>query len=110
MIIDGRVLEVRTVDARDKAPRRRMGLVFDSAVDVAQILGDAGVTNLETGQDGASCIVTMDVTGSMGEVINWAAGHTVLDMTSEPISLDDLFLEAYGGSHEGNDEGGRSEG
>ena len=113
MIVNGRLRRVETIEDLHAWSSRHMRIVFAGAVDPAPFDHRPEVSGLVV--DPASTVdrtvIELDVTGPPGAVLELATDHDVLDLVSEPRSLEDVFLSSYDGSEPGEEvtDDGRTE-
>lgn len=92
IIRDGRLVTVETIDALVGKRLRLMTLTFCQPVDPTPFQALAGVSEVRA--DGN--IITLRVSDSMDPIIKEVARHTLVDLTVEHPSLDEVFLTYYG--------------
>ncbi len=96
MIVDGRLRSVDTVADLKAVARRQVRLVLGGEVDdeaFSQLSSVSGLRRSSTAS--ADTVLELEVVGSLDELIKAAAGHEVIDLVSEPTSLETMFFETY---------------
>ncbi|MFN8026009.1 MAG: ABC transporter ATP-binding protein [Acidimicrobiia bacterium] len=105
IIRDGRLVDVESVAAlRDRAVREvtiRFDGTFDPATDVARFAALPGVRDVSVRDHS----VHLHLVGEADALVKLAATHRVVEFSSAPPDLDDLFLHFYvdDDGHEGDD-------
>ena len=93
IIRDGRIAAVESIDTLRSRSLKSLSIEFEQAADPAPFLSLANVR--EVSADGR--VLTCKVTGSVDAVIKSAARHTVLNITAESSSLEEIFMTFYEG-------------
>ena len=101
IIRDGHIAAVESIETLRSRTLKSLSIEFESAADPAAF---AGIPNVrEVTADGR--VLTCKMTGSVDAVIKTAAQHTVLNITAENSSLEEIFMTFYeGGSPQGEDD------
>jgi ABC-2 type transport system ATP-binding protein len=97
IIRDGRLVTVETTDTLLNKAFRHVSLTFDTLVDPEPFAALPGVRNLEA--EGAT--LTFTLYDNLDEVVKLAARNRLVSMEYERPSLDEVFLEYYGGHENG---------
>lgn len=102
IIREGRLVAVEDVDAlRDRA-MRKVTVTFAAPIDITPFESLPGVRDVEL----RHATMHLHLTGSADGLVKVLACYAVLDLTSTPPDLDDLFLHYYR-DEEGDDVAGR---
>jgi ABC-2 type transport system ATP-binding protein len=97
IIREGRLVAVETTDTLLNKAFRHVSLTFDKPVDPEPFAALAGVRDLEA--DGATLSFTLY--DNLDEVVKLAARDRLVSMDYERPSLEEVFLEYYGGGENG---------
>ncbi len=112
MIVDGRLRRVDRVADLQAWSRRRVHLTIDGRVDIAalgRVPSVSRVEELPSRSEADPTHLELHVTGEVDGVIKKLSGYRVLDLISEPLSLEDVFLESFDGAADGTaDEGAQT--
>ena len=93
IIRDGRIAAVESIESLRSRSLKSLSIEFEEIADPAPF---AGLPNVrEATADGR--VLTCKVTGSVDAVIKAAAQHTVLNITAENSSLEEIFMTFYEG-------------
>jgi ABC-2 type transport system ATP-binding protein len=92
IIRESRLVTVDRVEALRDLAHHQVELQFDEAVSAAGFARLPGVTEVVAEDH----ILRMHVTGPIGAVVQEAARHRLVDLTSREPSLEDTFLAQYG--------------
>ncbi len=93
IIKEGKLIVVERMSAFKSKTGKIMNVEFDRPVDLKTFSSIPGVTNLKKGQGN---VIVMIVASDIDAVIKEIAMHTVVDLTYDEVSLEDLFLKYYG--------------
>lgn len=108
IIVGGRLRSVETMAFLRESVRRHVHVLLAPGADFHESKPINGVTNLAViTNNGQGTVLEMDVAGPLDHLIKTLSQYPVVDLVSEPLSLEDYFLEAYNGedsafSSEGN--------
>ena len=110
MVVDGRLRRVDRVTDLQAWSRRRVRTTIDGPLDLAAIerLPSVDRVAVQPGRDGDPTAIELEVTGEVNHLIKALARHRVLDLTSEPLSLEDVFLESYSDGDGGDGDDGEA--
>lgn len=101
IIRDGHIAAVESIETLRSRSLKSLLIEFEEAADPAPFVGLPNVR--EVSADGH--VLTCKVTGSVDAVIKTAAQRTVLNITAEDSSLEEIFMTFYeGGSPQGEDD------
>lgn len=100
MVVDGRLRRTDRVADLRALSRRRVRAVIEGSPDRPALERLPAVDRLVERRDrnGGQTTVELEVTGEVDDLIKVLARHRVLDVISEPLSLEDVFLESYAGA------------
>ena len=103
IIRDGHIAAVESIETLRSRSLKSLLIEFDQAADPAPF---AGIPNVrEVTADGRA--LTCKVTGSVDAVIKTAAQRTVLNITAENSTLEEIFMTFYeGGAPQDEDDAG----
>ena len=101
IIRDGRLVAVETLEAMRARSVQRVEITFADEVPLRVFSSIPGVAEAVS-RNGH---MQLTVTGDMDPIIKAAARHTVLSLTSEAPSLDEVFLAYYTGDDEDEERG-----
>ena len=90
----GRLVALETTESLLEKRRKRVTLVFAAPVDAAEFASLPGVSDVHAQAD----TVWLRLQDGVDAVIKAAARHTLLDLSVEHPSLDEVFLGYYDGS------------
>ncbi len=90
---EGRLIAVERISDLKQVRFRWMTLIMDSPVDPAEFEAIEGVSDVSA----YNSKLRLRVVGELDEVIKVAAKHHVIDLEYEEPSLEEIFLEYYGG-------------
>ena len=93
IIRDGHIAAVESIESLRSRSLKSLSIEFEEAADPAPFARLANVR--EAYADGR--VLTCKVTGSVDAVIKAAAQHTVLNITAEDSSLEEIFMTFYEG-------------
>ena len=93
IIREGELSRVGTVDELKAISPRRMKFAFDGHVPLDVLSAIPGVSDAHIGEKNT---VDLMVRENMDEIIKVASRHNVLDVYSEDVSLEEIFLGYYG--------------
>ena len=103
-IVDGAVRDVTDVDELRAMSRRTVRAVVDGPVDPATFEALEGVSAVRTETSvGTTTLLELTISGSTDVLVKALSRFTVVDLVSEPLSLEDVFLETYIDGHDGAD-------
>ncbi|NNF55092.1 MAG: ABC transporter ATP-binding protein [Acidimicrobiales bacterium] len=104
IIVGGRMRSVETMAVLRESVRRHVHVLLAPGVDFNETKPISGVSNLAvlTSNNGRGIVLEMDVAGPLDHLIKTLANYRVVDLVSEPLSLEDYFLEAYDNGHPGS--------
>jgi ABC-2 type transport system ATP-binding protein len=94
IVREGHLAALETTDSLLERRRKQVTLVFTTPVDPAPFAALPGVTNVQTDANA----LWLQVRDGIDAVIKLAARYTLLDITVEQPSLDEVFLGFYDGS------------
>ena len=101
IIRDGHIVAVESIETLRRRTLRSLSIEFAEPADPASFAGLANVRDVSV--DGP--VLTCKVTGSVDAVIKAAARNTVLNITAENSSLEEIFMNFYeGDSPQGDDD------
>ncbi len=89
----GKVIMVEKMSTFKKKTGKLLNVEFDGKVDPKIFMDLEGVSQVKEGEGN---VLIMTVTSHIDEVIKELAKHTVVDLTYDEVSLEDLFLKFYG--------------
>jgi ABC-2 type transport system ATP-binding protein len=92
IIRSGRLVDVDAVESLRERSLRHVTVTFAGPVDSARLAGLDGVRVVRV--DGATVHLSAPET-AMDALVKAVAGHTVVDLVSEPADLEEIFLELY---------------
>ena len=93
IIRDGHIAAVESIETLRSRSLKSLSIEFEQSADPTPF---AGIPNVrEVSADGR--VLTCKVTGSVDAVIKTAARHTVLNITAENSSLEEIFMTFYEG-------------
>jgi ABC-2 type transport system ATP-binding protein len=92
IIRSGRLVDVDAVESLRERSLRHVTVTFAEPVDPARLAGLDGVRVVRV--DGATVRLSAPET-AMDALVKAVAGHTVVDLVSEPADLEEIFLELY---------------
>ncbi len=96
-IVDGRLRGVLCLEEFRRRPQRHVVVVVQGERP-ASPAGRRGVSGASVArQDHDSWLVEFDVTGPMDDVAAWIGEHCVIDLSSEPVTLEQRFVDEVGG-------------
>ena len=91
IIRDGHIAAVESIETLRSRSLKSLSIEFEQSADPTPF---AGIPNVrEVSADGR--VLTCKVTGSVDAVIKTAARHTVLNITAENSSLEEIFMTFY---------------
>ena len=93
IIRDGHIVAVESIETLRRRTLRSLWIEFAEPADPASFAGLANVRDVSV--DGP--VLTCKVTGSVDAVIKAAARNTVLNITAENSSLEEIFMNFYEG-------------
>ena len=103
IIRDGHIAAVESIETLRSRSLKSLSIEFEQAADPAAFAGIPNVREV-TADDR---ILTCKVTGSVDAVIKTAAQHTVLNITAENSTLEEIFMTFYeGGAPQDDDDAG----
>ena len=96
-VVGGNLRSIETIEEIRRNARRRVRATLEGTVDLWSLGDVPGVSELSVEFDPAAdrTMVAFDVVGRIDPVVKTLATHDVVDFVSEPLSLEDRFLEAY---------------
>ncbi len=94
IIRDGRIVEIDEVHGLRRMAVHHVELRFAQPVAVSEFASLPGVTEAAAGDEGR--LIRLQVSGSIGAVVQAAARHEPIDMVSREPNLEDVFLAHYG--------------
>ncbi len=99
IIVGGRLRSIETMAFLRESVRRHVHVLLAPGVDFHESDPITGVSNLTvlTNSSGLGTVLEMDVAGPLDHLIKTLSHYPVVDLVSEPLSLEDYFLEAYDG-------------
>ena len=98
IIVGGRLRSVETMADLRKSVRRHVHVLLAPGVDFHESNPINGVSNLTVDTNGGrGTVLEMDVAGPLDHLIKTLSHYPVVDLVSEPLSLEDYFLESYDG-------------
>ncbi len=100
MVVDGRLRRVDRVADLQAWSRRRVRVSIDGRLDVADLRGLPSVEQVkEIPGRGADDPISLEleIRGEMDGLVKQLSRYRVLDLTSEPLSLEDVFLASFDG-------------
>ena len=101
IIRDGHIAAVESIETLRSRSLKSLSIEFEQPADPAPFSSLANVR--EVSADGR--VLTCKVTGSVDAVIKAAARHTVLNITAESSSLEEIFMTFYeGGAPQDEDD------
>jgi ABC-2 type transport system ATP-binding protein len=95
IIREGRVATVESVEALKSRAVRRLEIEFASPVPAETFAGLQGVRDMRVN----GTHVSFTVAGSVDAIVKAAARFSVVDVTSEKPSLEEVFLAYYSGDN-----------
>ncbi|MBN1539021.1 MAG: ABC transporter ATP-binding protein [Candidatus Thermoplasmatota archaeon] len=105
IIREGRLIMVENMSAFKRKTGKVLNVEFEKKVDPDIFMRLEGVSDIKVGGDN---VLIMTVSSHIDGVIKELAKHTVIDLTYDEVSLEDLFLKYYGRenvNHKGNGKG-----
>ena len=93
IIRDGRLVAVEDVDVLRERATREVTITFAAPIDAGPFLALPGVQDVQVDHT----TMHLHLTGSADSLIKLLARHDVLDLTSAPPDLKELFLRFYEG-------------
>ena len=99
IIRSGRLVDVDVVERLRERSLRHVTVTFDEPVDVSELSRLEGVRI--TAADGAHVQLSAPET-AMDALVKAAARHRVVDLVSQPADLEEIFLELYRESDDGD--------
>jgi ABC-2 type transport system ATP-binding protein len=93
IIREGRLIVVERMSSFKKMTGKVLNVEFDRKVDPNIFMRLEGVSAV---REGKGNVLLMTVSSHIDEVIKELAKHTVVDLTYDEVSLEDLFLKYYG--------------
>ena len=103
IVREGRLVTIADVATLRERAVREVTIRFDEVVDAAEFGGIPGVSEVELHGFTLHCRLT----GSADALVKQAAQHRVVDFTSAPPDLPDVFLRFYETSEVGHGAAGR---
>ena len=100
IIRDGHIVAVESIETLRRRTLRSLAIEFEDPADPARFAGLANVRDVAV--DGR--VLTCKVTGSVDAVIKAAARDTVLNITAENSSLEEIFMAFYEGETSPGDD------
>ena len=100
IIRDGRIAAVESIETLRSRSLKSLSIEFEQAADPTPFAGLANVR--EVSADGR--VLTCKVTGPVDAVIKAAARHTLLKITAESSSLEEIFMTFYEGGDPQDDD------
>ena len=100
IIRDGHIVAVESIETLRRRTLRSLAIEFAEPVDPASFAGLRNVRDVSV--DGR--VLTCKVTGSVDAVIKTAARNTVLNITAENSSLEEIFMAFYEGETSPGDD------
>lgn len=107
IIREGKLIKVESVESLMAQPFHRLRLRFENMPDV-QAFAFEGVSELSRAEDS----VYLEVTQNLPQVMRAAAALDIVDIETQPVTLEEVFLAYYGrnnrhGRANGRDNGGQ---
>ncbi|MBN1391087.1 MAG: ABC transporter ATP-binding protein [Candidatus Thermoplasmatota archaeon] len=93
IIREGRLIMVENMSTFKKKTGKVLNVEFDRKVDPYIFMSLPGVSDIKVGEEN---ILIMTVSSHIDGVIKELARHTIIDLTYDEVSLEDLFLKYYG--------------
>jgi ABC-2 type transport system ATP-binding protein len=93
IIREGRVIVTEKMSTFKRKTGKMLNVEFDRNVDPAIFSALEGVSEVKVNEGN---ILVMTVSSQIDGVIKELAKHTVIDLTYDEVSLEDLFLKYYG--------------
>jgi ABC-2 type transport system ATP-binding protein len=93
IIREGKVILVEKMSIFKRRTGKMLNVEFDREVDPTIFIKLPGVSDVKVEKGN---VLVMTVSSNIDEVIKELAKHTVLDLTYDEVSLEDLFLKYYG--------------
>ena len=95
-VLDGRLDSVRTIADLAELNHRSVRLVLDGMAQPEEFSTIAGVVAVHAvASPAGQTTLELQVTGSFERLVQVLARHRVLDIVSEPASLEDVFLQSF---------------
>ena len=94
IIRDGRIVEIDEVHGLRQMAVHHVELRFAQPVAVSEFAALPGVSEAAAGDEGR--LIRLQISGSIGAVVQAAARHEPIDMVSREPNLEDVFLAHYG--------------
>lgn len=105
IIREGRLIKVESVDSLMAQPFHRLRLRFENAPD-ERIFNFEGVRELSRADDS----IYLEVTQNLPQVMRAAASLEILDIETQPVTLEEVFLAYYGRNNRQGHADGRKNG
>jgi ABC-2 type transport system ATP-binding protein len=93
IIREGKVILVERMSTFKRRTGKILNVEFDRKVDPGIFLKLEGVSHVKAGEGN---VLMMTVSSHVDGVIKELAKHSVIDLTYDEVSLEDLFLKYYG--------------
>jgi len=93
IIREGKVIMVEKMSTFKKKTGKLLNVEFDRKVDPKVFIDLKGVSEVKEDEEN---VLIMTVSSHIDEVIKELAKNTVVDLTYDEVSLEDLFLKFYG--------------
>ena len=93
IIREGKVIVVEKMSTFKRKTGKMLNVEFDRLVDPDIFMRLIGVSDVKVKEGN---VLVMTVSSHIDEVIKELAKHTVIDLTYDEVSLEDLFLKYYG--------------
>jgi ABC-2 type transport system ATP-binding protein len=93
IIREGKVILVERMSTFKRRTGKMLNVEFDQEVDPGIFMRLEGISDVKSME--ANTLV-MTVSSNIDEVIKELARHTIVDLTYDEVSLEDLFLKYYG--------------
>ncbi|MGA1793638.1 MAG: ABC transporter ATP-binding protein [Thermoplasmatota archaeon] len=93
IIREGKVIVVEKMSTFKRKTGKMLNVEFDRLVDPDIFMRLMGVSDVKVKEGN---VLVMTVSSHIDEVIKELAKHTVIDLTYDEVSLEDLFLKYYG--------------
>ncbi|MFN2223030.1 MAG: AAA family ATPase, partial [Candidatus Promineifilaceae bacterium] len=105
IIREGRLIKVESVESLTAQPFHRLRLRFEHLPD-AQAFAFEGVRELSRAEDS----VYLEVTQNLPQVMRAAAALDIVDIETQPVTLEEVFLAYYGRNNRHERTNGRKNG